>query len=207
MVDEPSTILHHEVTYPLLSPCEITTEGSATPSDIIYGNLGDANYQNLHLSRVIVSATGSIASPSMLPLSDNCIIPSYLENSPVPITGNAKSRRRLKNRESQRRFRERKEQLQKALQQQVEHSRTEYEELLCKYTNSTTEAALLLQENDSLRAEIKDLRRQRRLMLSVMKALRDAKPSSEEGDAGGLLGDVIHYLTDVSDDPTTPDSN
>lgn len=113
----------------------------------------------------------------------------------------------MKNRESQRRFRERKDQLQKALQQQLDHSRTEYEALLCKYTESTTEAALLLQENDSLRSEIKDLRRHRQLMLSVMKSLQGSKPLSEFGDSGVLLGDVIHYLADVSDDPTTPDTN
>jgi hypothetical protein len=37
MLDEPSTILHHEVTYPLLSPCETVADGTTTPSDIIYG--------------------------------------------------------------------------------------------------------------------------------------------------------------------------
>ncbi|KAL5593022.1 hypothetical protein FOBRF1_012124 [Fusarium oxysporum] len=143
----------------------------------------------------------------MAPSLDNYTTRIGLEGCPIPTVGNAKSRRRLKNRESQRRFRERKDQLQKALQQQLDHSRTEYEALLCKYTESTTEAALLLQENDSLRSEIKDLRRHRQLMLSVMKSLQGSKPSSEFGDSGVLLGDVIHYLADVSDDPTTPDTN
>lgn len=114
----------------------------------------------------------------------------------------------MKNRESQRRFRERKDQLRKALQQQLDHSRTEYEALLCKYTESTTEAAFLLQENDSLQSEVKNLRRHLQLMLSVMKSLQDSKPLSESGDSGVLLGDMIHYLADISsDNPTTPDTN
>ncbi|KAK2473569.1 hypothetical protein H9L39_15744 [Fusarium oxysporum f. sp. albedinis] len=184
MLDEPSTILHHEVTYPLLSPCETVADGTTTPSDIIYGNLGDVNFQNLHLSRVITSTSGLIASPTMAPSLGNYTTRIGLEGCPIPTVGNAKSRRRLKNRESQRRFRERKDQLQKALQQQLDHSRTEYEALLCKYTESTTEAALLLQENDSLRSEIKDLRRHRQLMLSVMKSLQGSKPLSEFGDSG-----------------------
>uniref|UniRef100_A0A0D2XRV8 BZIP domain-containing protein n=1 Tax=Fusarium oxysporum (strain Fo5176) TaxID=660025 RepID=A0A0D2XRV8_FUSOF len=112
----------------------------------------------------------------MAPSLDNYTTRIGQEGCTIPTVGNAKSRRRLKNRESQRRFRERKDQLQKALQQQLDHSRTEYEALLCKYTESTTEAALLLQENDSLWSEIKDLRRHRQLMLSVMKSLQNSKP-------------------------------
>ncbi|KAL4725849.1 hypothetical protein ACLX1H_006523 [Fusarium chlamydosporum] len=90
----------------------------------------------------------------MTPSLDNYTTPIGLEGCPIPTVGNAKSRRQLKDRESQRRFRERKDQLRKALQQQLDHSRTEYEALLCKYTESTTEAAFLLQENDSLQSEM-----------------------------------------------------
>ncbi|KAF5008771.1 hypothetical protein FDECE_4962, partial [Fusarium decemcellulare] len=136
------------------------------------------------------------------------IVPKGLDQYPSPIVEKAKSRRRMQNRESQRRFRERKEQLQKTLQQQVDNSRSKYEALLRGYNESTTEITLLLQENDALRSEVKDLRRQRRLMLSVMKMLRGSKrPSSSEArETADFLGDVMHYLGDVSDDPTTPDT-
>ncbi|KAJ3550026.1 hypothetical protein NM208_g183 [Fusarium decemcellulare] len=206
---EPLITPHHPATFSILSPCEITVESSTAPLELIYGNLGDASYQDLHPGTLIASGGGLVASPPLTPSTDNRIIPKGLDHYPSPIVEKAKSRRRMQNRESQRRFRERKEQLQKTLQQQVDNSRSKYEALLRGYNESTTEITLLLQENDALRSEVKDLRRQRRLMLSVMKMLRGGKrpSSSEAGETADFLSDVMHYLGDVSDDPATPDTN
>jgi hypothetical protein len=54
-------------------------------------NLGDVNFQNLHLSRVIASTSGLIASPTMAPSLDNYTTPIGLEGCPIPTVGNAKS--------------------------------------------------------------------------------------------------------------------
>ncbi|KAF9776273.1 hypothetical protein IL306_005570 [Fusarium sp. DS 682] len=145
-----------------------------------------------------------IPSPSLIQLTDNG---KGLEAYPSPRPDNAQNRRRLQNRESQRRFRERKEQLHKTLQEQLDNFRAEYDALLGRYTESTAEASLLRQESDALRSEVNDLRRQRKLMLSVMKMLRGPRPAYEaDKTAAGLLSDVIHYLGDLSDDPATPDT-
>ncbi|KAF5018077.1 hypothetical protein F66182_9976 [Fusarium sp. NRRL 66182] len=204
---EPLTATHCPTTYSLFSSGGIAGESSTTPLDLTYGSLRDASSQDLQSSTITSPSGRLIDSPSLIPSNDSIFAPHHLDTYHSPIIEKAKSRRRLQNRESQRRFRERREQLQKTLQKQVDSSRTEYEALFRRYTESTAEVTFLLQENDALRCEIKDLRRQRRLMLSVMKMLRGQGASSEAGETAGLLGDVMHYLGDLTDDPETPETS
>ncbi|KAF9784170.1 hypothetical protein IL306_008262 [Fusarium sp. DS 682] len=111
-------------------------------------------------------------------------------------------RRRMQNREAQRRFRERREQEQKTLQQVADDLRTEYQALCDQHAKSTTEVSRLLEENDALRSEVKNLRQRWRLMLAVLQWPEDSrKPSSPGGDAA-FFDDIRRCLEHLADKPS-----
>ncbi|GIC91386.1 bZIP transcription factor [Aspergillus udagawae] len=77
-------------------------------------------------------------------------------------------RRRMQNREAQRRFRERKDQQQKTLQQKAEDLQIKCQTLLDQYTKRTDEVCRLLKENDALRSEVKTLRQQWEVISTIL---------------------------------------
>ncbi|KAE8350050.1 hypothetical protein BDV28DRAFT_151296 [Aspergillus coremiiformis] len=87
-------------------------------------------------------------------------------------------KRRMQNREAQRRFRERKEQRQKSLQQKADDLQTDYRTLTDQYTKRTDEVCQLLKENDQLRSEVKALRQRWRIMKSVLQQPNASHPAA-----------------------------
>ncbi|EAW17373.1 bZIP transcription factor [Aspergillus fischeri NRRL 181] len=87
-------------------------------------------------------------------------------------------RRRMQNREAQRRFRERKDQQQKTLQQKAEDLQIKCQTLLDQYTRRTDEVCRLLKENDALRAEAKTLRQQWELFSTILHRSKGSRSSS-----------------------------
>lgn len=108
----------------------------------------------------------------------------------------------MQNREAQRRFRTRKDQLHKTLQQKTDDLRTECQALRDQHAKSTAEVSRLLKENEALRSEAKDHRQQQRLMTTVLQLLRS--PSKAVEDAAFF--DVRSCWADLVDHPPPHDS-
>ncbi|KAF7136990.1 hypothetical protein CNMCM5793_006741 [Aspergillus hiratsukae] len=87
-------------------------------------------------------------------------------------------RRRMQNREAQRRFRERKDQQQKTLQQKAEDLQMKCQSLLDQYTKRTDEVCRLLKENDALRSEVKTLRQQWEVISTILQRPKGSRSSS-----------------------------
>ncbi|EAW07119.1 bZIP transcription factor [Aspergillus clavatus NRRL 1] len=129
-------------------------------------------------------------------------------------------KRRMQNREAQRRFRERKDQQQKTLQAKAEDLQTKYQKLSDQYTQRTDEVCRLLKENDSLRSEVKTLRQQWQIIMALMHRPRSSHsrtPSLAEEDSpppslcsldkGTMLDDVWRRLDEfrsTDDKPSSP---
>ncbi|KAF4331608.1 bZIP transcription factor [Fusarium beomiforme] len=152
---------------------------------------------------MLTSGGGLVAGPITPPMDDTArdgldphLSKAFIQNNRTNV------RRRMQNREAQRRFRERREQEQKTLQQVADDLRTEYQALRDQHAKSTTEVSRLLGENDALRSEVKNLRQRWRLVLAILQWPEDShKPSSPGGDAA-FSDHVRHCLGHLADEPS-----
>jgi predicted nuclease with TOPRIM domain len=109
----------------------------------------------------------------------------------------------MQNRQAQRRFRERREQEQKTLQQVADELRTDYQALCDQHAKSTTEVSRLLGENDSLQSEVKNLRHRWRLLLAVLQWPEGAESLSGLAGNAAIFDDIRRYLIrDLSNKPS-----
>ncbi|GIJ83303.1 hypothetical protein Asppvi_002122 [Aspergillus pseudoviridinutans] len=122
-------------------------------------------------------------------------------------------RRRMQNREAQRRFRERKDQKQKTLEQKAEDLQIKCQTLLDQYTKRTDEVCRLLKENDALRSEVKTLRQQWEVISTILHRPKGSRSSSvlvdetspppslcSSAERSGKLEDFWRRLDDFTDD-------
>ncbi|KAL5340308.1 hypothetical protein BJX70DRAFT_123587 [Aspergillus crustosus] len=117
-------------------------------------------------------------------------------------------KRRIQNRAAQRRFRERRDEQNKNLQEKASELQTEYEKLESRLRAKTEEAGQLRGDNETLKVEIENLRQRWRTMvlllqrpkslqfLSVLVAGEDAGTLGNEKDKGvdAKLEDLDGYL-------------
>ncbi|KAH8654378.1 hypothetical protein BGZ61DRAFT_204239 [Ilyonectria robusta] len=127
-------------------------------------------------------------------------------NRSTAMIRTAKNKRRVQNREAQRRFRTRKDQLHKTLQQKTDDLRAECQALCDQHAKSIAEVSRLLMENEALRSEAKDHRQQQGLMTTVLQLLLrgSQSPSKAVEDAGFF--DVRSCWADLVDLPPPHDS-
>jgi TolA-binding protein len=77
-------------------------------------------------------------------------------------------KRRLQNRQAQRRFRQRKEERQQTLEQKIASLEIKYQELLEEFNKKSEEASQTRREKEALSTEIDDLRKRWRLMVLLL---------------------------------------
>ncbi|KAL4872323.1 hypothetical protein BDV12DRAFT_193416 [Aspergillus spectabilis] len=191
----PSSSMH-EIDHPSL------------PLDLICGLGNYMAFQGLHQSTGIVPGR-STASPTSSPLSSSIdgtqreVRHSNPNPNPSPTTDADASepknvKRRVQNREAQRRFRERKEQQKKLLQKNAEDIRNEYQILLKQYAQTASDVTRLVKENDVLRFEVRNLRQQWRLVFAVLQRLQGAQSSPALADDTFPLVDLQDYLEELA---------
>ncbi|KAH7186712.1 putative bZIP transcription factor [Fusarium oxysporum] len=203
MAFQPQTTPQSPTTSPYFSPYMHGGENSTVPLELIYGLDEYAGYQGLNLCAMMTSGGGLVAGPITSPMDvtprdglDPHLSKAFIQNNRSNV------RRRMQNREAQRRFRERREQEQKTLQQVADDLRTEYLALCDQHAKSTTEVSRLLEENDALRSEVKNLRQRWRLMLAVLQWPEDSHPPSSPGGDAAFFDDVRRCLGRLADKPS-----
>ncbi|GAM43107.1 bZIP transcription factor [Talaromyces pinophilus] len=107
------------------------------------------------------------------------------------------ARRRIQNREAQRRFRERKEQRKNSLQKNAEELHRDYQTLLTQYADTVSDVTRLVQENGVLRFEIRKLRQQWRLLLTIIQRLQGSQSPGASRESAFNFDDVQDYLEDL----------
>ncbi|KAB8236534.1 bZIP transcription factor [Aspergillus alliaceus] len=204
---------------PFSSPYMSMFDNASAPLELAYGLDDFGVHREISMTAICNSndnTTGPTTPPESSLQKDGHGLDPHLINA--IIQNDFKNvKRRMQNREAQRRFRERKEQRQKSLQQKTESLQTEYRNLSDQYTKRTDEVCRLLKENELLRSEVQALRQRWRIMKSVLQqpnsthsaAILVEEPlpplvSSYSGQAGGL-DDLWRRLEKVTDDrPHSP---
>ncbi|KAL2811753.1 hypothetical protein BJX63DRAFT_267203 [Aspergillus granulosus] len=95
-------------------------------------------------------------------------------------------KRRMQNRQAQRRFRERKEERQQSLEQKAVNLEKKHRELSEEFRLKCEEASQLLREREGLKGEIEDLRKRWRLMVGLLQ-----RPNGAQSLATLLAGDSL----------------
>jgi septal ring factor EnvC (AmiA/AmiB activator) len=107
-------------------------------------------------------------------------------------------RRRAQNREAQRRFRERKEQQKKVLQNDAEELHKDYQTLLKQYSDTAGDLTRLVKENESLRVEVRELRQQWRLLLAVLRLFQGSQLPGNSPDSALPFDGLRLYVEDLA---------
>ncbi|KAL2858793.1 hypothetical protein BJX68DRAFT_262330 [Aspergillus pseudodeflectus] len=84
------------------------------------------------------------------------------------MTGQSCMKRRLQNRQAQRRFRQRKEERQQTLEQKTASLQSKYQELMEEFNRKSQEASETRREKEALSTEIEDLRKRWQLMVLLL---------------------------------------
>lgn len=106
-------------------------------------------------------------------------------------------KRRAQNREAQRRFRERKEQQKKVLQKDAEELHKDYQTLLKQYSDTASDLTRLVKENETLRAEVRKMRQQWRLLLAVLQLIQGPQLPGDLSETALPLDDLRVYVEDL----------
>ncbi|KAF7184477.1 hypothetical protein CNMCM7691_005545 [Aspergillus felis] len=149
-------------------PSLVTTEGDSGSQ--AEGHRPVAHHLNLnHGPEVYRTAklSSSSASPSPVTPTESNSEPqtdsySFMLHQSTPTGGNHQflgGKRRMQNREAQRRFRQRKVDQQKSLKQKTVDLEERYQGLTDRLHGKSEEVCRLLRENNSLKSEIQDLRK------------------------------------------------
>ncbi|KAJ0413516.1 hypothetical protein BJY00DRAFT_296799 [Aspergillus carlsbadensis] len=106
-------------------------------------------------------------------------------------------KRRMQNREAQRRFRERKESRQQTLEQRAAELEAKCQELSEGFRQKSEEVTRILQEKEALTGEIQDLRKRWRLMVMLLQ-----RPNGLQSLSSLLASD-----SSLSSSPSTPSAS
>lgn len=107
---------------------------------------------------------------------------------------------RIQNREAQRRFRERKEELRQSLQRQATELEAQCQELSKRFCQKSEEVSKILKEKEALTGEIQDLRKRWHIMLMLLQ-LPDRLQS-----LSSLLGTDLSLPSSSSSSPSSSPS-
>ncbi|KAH6949410.1 hypothetical protein BKA56DRAFT_538382 [Ilyonectria sp. MPI-CAGE-AT-0026] len=194
---EPRLPWQSPATSPFFSTYILGGDSPTTPLGIIHRSDKHTGYLGRDPSAMIALGGEPVAGLPTPPMDD--LSQEGLDrNRSTAMIRTAKNKRRVQNREAQRRFRTRKDQLHKTLQQKTDDLRTESQALRDQHAKSTAEVSRLLMENEALRSEAKDHRQQQRLMTTVLQLLLrgSQSPSKAVEDAGFF--DVRSCWADLS---------
>ncbi|KAL3448429.1 hypothetical protein BJX65DRAFT_274705 [Aspergillus insuetus] len=146
--------------------------------------------QMLNQSPTFPSASSSPVTPTLLSDSDSQHesdgSQSYSADPTMPKHTTQSVKRRMQNRQAQRRFRERKEERQQSLEQKAVNLEKQHKELSEEFRHKCEEASELLREKESLKGEIEDLRKRWRLMVGLLQ-----RPNGAQSLATLLAGDSL----------------
>ncbi|KAL2841753.1 hypothetical protein BJY01DRAFT_217164 [Aspergillus pseudoustus] len=110
-------------------------------------------------------------------------------------------KRRMQNREAQRRFRERKEERQQTLEQRAAELEAKCQELSEGFRQKSEEVSRILKEKEALTGEIQDLRKRWRLMVMLLQ-----RPNGLQSLSSLLAGDSSSSSSSSSSSPTSASS-
>ncbi|KAJ0425241.1 hypothetical protein BJY00DRAFT_204521 [Aspergillus carlsbadensis] len=146
--------------------------------------------QMLNQSPTFPSASSSPVTPTLLSDSDSQGesdgSQSYSADPTMPKHATQSVKRRMQNRQAQRRFRERKEERQQSLEQKAVNLEKQHKELSEDFRQKCEEASQLLREKEGLKGEIEDLRKRWRLMVGLLQ-----RPNGAQSLATLLAGDSL----------------
>ncbi|KAJ5380767.1 bZIP transcription factor bZIP-1 [Penicillium cataractarum] len=149
-----------------------------------------------------LSALDSLSASDSLSTSDSgSTSDSQDSQGSVTYTGDAESqklqtvRRRMQNREAQRRFRGRKEERYQILQQRTTELEEKCQELSNGFNQKSEELSKISKENETLISEIQDLRKRWRLILMLLR-----RPNRLQS-LSGLLGSDLSSPSAVMAEP------
>ncbi|KAL2837080.1 hypothetical protein BJX68DRAFT_250022 [Aspergillus pseudodeflectus] len=146
--------------------------------------------QMLNQSPTFPSASSSPVTPTLLSdcdsQHDSDGSQSYSADPTMPKHTTQSVKRRMQNRQAQRRFRERKEERQQSLEQKAVNLEKQHKELSEEFRHKCDEASQLLREKESLKGEIEDLRKRWRLMVGLLQ-----RPNGAQSLATLLAGDSL----------------
>ncbi|RHZ56139.1 bZIP transcription factor [Aspergillus thermomutatus] len=154
---------------PFPPPYMSIADGTTTPLDFVYGLDEYGIHQAIDITSMPRGLTLPTTPPESNPQHEGHGLDPHIIDTVLQHDCKTKNvRRRMQNREAQRRFRERKEQQQKTLQQKAEDLQNKCQTLLDQYTKRTDEVCRLLKENDALRSEVKNLRQQWEVISTIL---------------------------------------
>ncbi|PCG96649.1 Hypothetical protein PENO1_010920 [Penicillium occitanis (nom. inval.)] len=175
------------------SPFMPEVEYPSLPLDLLCGL---NNYMNFHGHSQETGIPASSSTPG--PENSPTVSPASSGSPTTQDTSEPKAaRRRIQNREAQRRFRERKEQRKNSLQKNAEELHRDYQTLLTQYADTVSDVTRLVQENGVLRFEIRKLRQQWRLLLTIIQRLQGSQSPGASRESAFNFDDVQDYLEDL----------